>query len=79
MKTKYGFLFAGYDARTFFWEIMIMYRKIFIIATSVFLSTISPESQVLVVIFIIVVSMFVHIRFEPYYTNTLNRMESYSL
>jgi hypothetical protein len=44
LKTKYGFLFAGYGPRTFFWEVIIMYRKILIIMTSVFLSTVSSES-----------------------------------
>jgi hypothetical protein len=44
LKMKYGFLFSGYDARTYFWEVIIMYRKILIIATSVFLSTVSSES-----------------------------------
>jgi hypothetical protein len=58
LKMKYGFLFSGYEARAYFWEIMIMYRKILVIASSVFLSTVSPESQVLVVIFIIILNMF---------------------
>ena len=58
LKMKYGFLFSGYRAQTFFWEIMLMYRKIFIIMASVFLSTVSSEAQVLVVIFIIILSMF---------------------
>jgi hypothetical protein len=44
LKTKYGFLFSGYDARAYYWEIIIMYRKILIIASSVFLSSVSPES-----------------------------------
>jgi hypothetical protein len=79
LKMKYGFLFSGYDARTYFWEVIIMYRKILIIATSVFLSTVSSESQVLVVIFIIVINMFLQIRFSPFYTSTLNKMENYSL
>lgn len=79
LKTKYGFLFSGYDAKSYFWEVMIMYRKILIIMASVFLSTVSPESQVLVVIFIIVMNMFLQIRFAPFYTSTLNKMENYSL
>ena len=44
LKTKYGFLFSGYDSRAYFWEIIIMYRKILVIASSVFLSAVSPES-----------------------------------
>ena len=56
-----------------------MLRKILIIMASVFLSTVSPESQILVVIFIIVSSMFLQIRFDPCYSVTLNKMENYSL
>ncbi len=56
-----------------------MYRKILIIASSVFLSTVSAESQVLVVIFIVVCNMFLHTHMNPYQTPTLNKMESYSL
>ena len=44
LKSKYGFLFSGYDARAYFWEIIIIYRKILIIASTVFLSSVSPES-----------------------------------
>lgn len=78
-KMKYGFLFSGYKSSRFYWEIIVMYRKILIIMTTVFLSTVSPDAQVLVVIFIIVVSMFLHDRFEPYDNVTLNKMENYSL
>ena len=56
-----------------------MYRKILIIASSVFLSSVSPESQVLVIIFIVVVNMLVHIHMNPYTTPILNKMESISL
>ena len=56
-----------------------MFRKIAIIMTAVFFSTLSPEVQVLVVLFIIVINEFVQIRVNPYYTPTLNQMESYSL
>jgi hypothetical protein len=56
-----------------------MYRKILIIASSVFLSAVSPESQVLVVIFIIVVNMFMQTHINPFTTPTLNKMENYSL
>jgi hypothetical protein len=56
-----------------------MYRKILIIASSVFLSAVSSDSQVLVVIFIIVVNMFMQTHINPFTTPTLNKMESYSL
>ncbi len=79
VKTKYGFLFSGYRGEAYFWETIITYRKVTIIMASVFLSTISPEAQVLVVIFIIVINMFLQIRFSPYQGRNLNQMENYSL
>jgi len=36
-KQKFGFLYNGYKKEYFFWEIVIMYRKILIIFISVFL------------------------------------------
>jgi hypothetical protein len=43
-KMKYGFLLSGYDAKTFGWETIIMFRKILLIGASVFLSTVSTEA-----------------------------------
>jgi hypothetical protein len=63
----------------FFWEIIIIYRKILLIAVAVFLSTTSAEVQVLVSMLIIVVSIVAHLRINPYYTDVLNRMEALSL
>jgi hypothetical protein len=36
-KEKFGFLYAGYTKALFFWEIVIMYRKIGMIFISVFI------------------------------------------
>jgi hypothetical protein len=36
-KEKFGFLYAGYTQSLFFWEIVIMYRKIGMIFISVFI------------------------------------------
>lgn len=76
---KYGFLFNGYKLETFFWEVIVLYRKISIVMVSVFFSVVSPEAQVLVVILIIVVSLLLQIRFKPFYSDVLNKMELYSL
>ena len=43
LKIKYGFLFQGYNANTFYWESVLMFRKIGIIMATVFLSMLSPE------------------------------------
>lgn len=36
-KAKFGFLYNGYKRHNYFWEIIIMYRKIFCIMIAVFL------------------------------------------
>ncbi len=79
VKLKYGFLFDGYVARVYFWEILILYRKILLIMSTVFLSVVSPESQVLVAMMIVIVNMLAHSFYDPFYTYTLNKMEQFSL
>jgi hypothetical protein len=37
-REKYGFLYRGYRKEFFFWEIIIMYRKIALIFIAVFIS-----------------------------------------
>ncbi len=76
---KFGFLLSGYGPMTFGWETVIMFRKVFLIGASVFLSTVSTEAQVLLVILIIVLNLFMHVHFNPYFNKTLNKMENYSL
>lgn len=44
IKLKYGFLFNGYKLNTYFWEVVILYRKILIVMTTVFLSVVSSET-----------------------------------
>eukprot|EP00347_Sterkiella_histriomuscorum_P022241 403331176 len=79
LKMKYGFFFNGYKLGTFFWEVIILYRKISIVMVSVFFSVVSAEAQVLVVILIIVVSLLLQIKYKPFYTDELNKMELFSL
>ncbi len=44
VKTRYGFLFNGYRANTYYWEVVILFRKVFLVISTVFLSTVSPET-----------------------------------
>lgn len=79
VKMRYGFLFQGFKPEAYFWEIIIMLRKLMIIMASVFFSTLSSELQVLLVILIIIVSLSLHLKYKPYQTATLNLMETLSL
>lgn len=38
VKEKYGFLYNGYQKRFYYWEVVIMYRKIMVIFIAVFIA-----------------------------------------
>jgi hypothetical protein len=40
-RIKYGFLFRGYKNDLYFWEVLNMYKKIFIIMIAIFLANYS--------------------------------------
>ena len=40
VKQRFGFLYNGYKRQNYYWEIVIMYRKIFCIFIAVFLRNI---------------------------------------
>lgn len=76
---KYGYLFEGYKTKVFFWEIVVVYRKILLVMLTVFLNVISSETQVLCGLLLLIASMILHVRFQPYMSPRMNRMENYSL
>lgn len=48
-REKYGFLYRGYRKEFYFWEIIIMYRKIALIFIAVFISAYGTIAQALIV------------------------------
>ena len=57
-KLKYGFLYIGYSPKSYYWEFVIMYRKILIAFISVFLSSVSISIQGLLAFLILAISLF---------------------
>lgn len=43
LRAKYGFIYNGYNRANFFWEFVIVYKKIAVISIAVFLASISVE------------------------------------
>lgn len=76
---KYGFLITGYKTRIFYWEIVVIARKILLVMLTVFLTVVSADTQVLAGLLCLILSMILHVKFEPYAASRLNRMEHYSL
>mmetsp|Transcript_4575 Transcript_4575/g.614 ORF Transcript_4575/g.614 Transcript_4575/m.614 type:complete len:147 (-) Transcript_4575:394-834(-) len=57
VRIRFGFLFNGYNDKHYFWEFVILYRKIIITCCSVFLSTISIPIQALTVMIVLLICL----------------------
>lgn len=72
IKLKYGFLFLGYSQHSFYWEFIIMYRKVFMAFVSVFLASVSTTLQGLLAFFVLMISLLLQIARQPYNHKSLN-------
>jgi predicted outer membrane repeat protein len=74
-RVVFGFLFNGYKTSIFFWEFIIMYRKILIICVIVFIAEVSTAVQGLTVALLLIFSLFIQYEVGPYNSDELNHME----
>jgi hypothetical protein len=74
-KARFGFLYNGFKRTHFYWEFLILYRKILIISLAVFLGSESVPVQALSVMVILVSFLFLQYWQEPYTIDELNKME----
>ncbi len=75
-RLRFGFLYTGYRNKKFYWEFVILYRKILIICISVFLTTISIEIQALSALLLLIVSLYAQMKTRPFTHKILNIMEA---
>jgi hypothetical protein len=78
VRARYQFLYGGYLQNRYFWELVIMVRKMAMIFVVVFFSF-SVNIQVLVAIFVILVFTVANFIFRPYEVVILDKFESLSL
>ena len=69
----------GYKPEYWYWEAVILIRKLSMAATSVFLSTLSPYMQGLSAMMILGISLVVQLIFRPYEDDELNTLEASGL
>ena len=70
----FGFIFNGYRRERFYWEFIIMYRKILMISIVVFFNSFSLTVQALSIFLVLNFSTFLHYRLRPYFNDILNSM-----
>lgn len=78
-KLRYGFLFRGYRKEFYYWEIVIMYRKIGLIMIAVFVSDFGVVSQALIVFLLLIGFFYLNSKYKPFSTTALNDLELLSL
>ncbi|CDW75877.1 UNKNOWN [Stylonychia lemnae] len=79
IRQRFGFLYRGYRKDYYYWEIVIMYRKILIIFTAVFISNFGIVAQALIVFFILIIFLMINFKKQPFNTLILNDLETLSL
>ena len=78
-KLRFGFVFNGYRVDRFYWEFLIMYREVVLIALSVFFSRVSVMIQTLTCLAVLSLFCYFHVREKPFIESHLNDMETRSL
>jgi hypothetical protein len=79
VKRKFGFLYNGYKRHNYFWEIVIMYRKVICIFIAVFLKKTGIVVQALILLIILVLFMQGNATNRPFSARALNDIENLSL
>ena len=76
-RAMYGFLFVGYDPDAAWWEVVVLARKLALVAILVFVN--SKFLQSFFALFVLFVATTIHQYRRPYAEPTLNRMELFGL
>lgn len=79
VKQKYGFIISGYNYEHYYWEFVIIYRKVFVISCSLFFGSLSVELQTLSVLIILLVTSYMQAMLKPFISFDLNKMEFRSI
>ena len=79
VKQKFGFLINGYKRKFFYWEIILMYRKVLMIFISVFMNSIGLIVQALIMLIVLVVYIQINNLKRPFADRALNEIENFSL
>ena len=75
----YKFLYGGYKRNAYYWETIIMFRKVSLNVVLVVMAPSPPLAQALTVLLVLFAFLSCHVKAQPYIDNRLNRIEMSSL
>ena len=76
---RFGFLFAGYEPRYAWWEMVVLIRKASFVLVTVFARPAGMAAQVMAAVLVLILSLSAHIHFGPYDHDTHDKLESAGL
>lgn len=79
IKVKYGFMYSGYGLKTYYWEFVIMFRKVILIMIFTFFSRFRTIIQGLLSLVVLVLLFYFQTYFRPFINDKLNRLEEQSI
>ena len=66
VRQSYGFLYAGYTSKYYYWEVVIALRKVFLAVVSVVIAPVGPIAQTVTGVVVVVVALVLHAAAKPY-------------
>jgi len=78
-RQMFGFLFRGYKQLFYYWEVVIIYRKVALIFIQVFLVQYGNNTQAVEVFLLLIFLILVSMNKKPFQTEALNNLETVSL
>ena len=78
-RSTYGFLYRGYSAKRFYWEIVIMMRKVLMVIVATVGLRATVQTQGMLALLVISISLAAHLQFKPFDEPSLDRLELYGL
>lgn len=78
-KAKYGFLYHGYQSDRFYWEFVIMLRKLLIISVAILMRYSTVSLQLIFVLILLLAALALNQYYKPFELSELNRTENYSI
>eukprot|EP00347_Sterkiella_histriomuscorum_P008676 403344182 len=73
--SKYGFLYVGLCHESFYWEILIHFRKIAMISINIFFMSFKPQYRALIGFIILIIYIEILQKIKPYETDKINDLE----
>lgn len=76
---EFSFLYKGYTEKWFYWEFVILYRKVALICSAVFFNSVSTLVQALSVLAVLLICLFLQLAVSPFAVSNFNLLEVKSL